>query len=370
MINVGFNCNLDKLLTSLKGQGVGDDDLTKVKTIFDECDGLDGQEDGEISTSSAWKAFRMKGIEVLAKIGSNVGIAFGEQVSQMSQEEMQADRALLAKRIETTFTDARDKLVKQLETQGVYEDPITGEKCAAKNLIKYLKNLTFKFDERGAYGAAQAMTKEGGIEVNTSPLGQGNLPMTNIEWEYSEPEIMKILLHEAFHNEYSARGANPGFNTQAEELFCERNAIRLTAQLTSDAGDNVYGTSFNTLAADPELLESTLQRNFIANGYQNRPKDASGAVNIEGKDIPKDSKVYIDNNLVGCIGPSDGLILDEIDSNHINASGEAFGNYNKVVLQEQKGAKSLEIRDNSGKVLFQAYLIPDPENNKKPSIGV
>lgn len=361
---MSISFNKASLIKYLDSQKVSSKDIETVKNLFDQCDELDGSKDGNLSDQKSWNSFQSLGLSKLAYLKGVIGSWIQTQMPQspdfmpqMSLEELKADQIKLAARIEKAYTDARDKLVQQLKTTGKYEHPVTHEKLSAENLIKYLNNLTFK---PGNYGTAQARKETGEIEVNTTLYDPQNRQILDAEWSMSESEVMKVLLHEALHNEYLAQGADPGFNTQAEERFCESNAIRLIAQLTQDDGNNVYGIPFNDMAADLNLLDSVLEEKFIGGAYKNRPKDASGTVTIEGHELIGGARVFIDGEDKGVLGPSDDdcLILDQLDSEHISASGQAFGSYNKVVLNYVKGAKVLEIKDSKGKI-FKAYLIPN-----------
>lgn len=369
-MNISFN--KADLISYLESQHVQSNEIKDVSSIFDECDALDNEDkitDGKISSDSAWGEFCKRGTAKLAHL-QDVIISFrSSKCPQMTEEEIEADRAVLAEKIKKTFEGARDKLVKQLENSSMtYPDPVTGKECFVQNLIKYLNNLDFK---SSPYGSAQALKGQGRIEVNTTPSDGKNPPPLSSQWNFSEAETMKILLHEALHNAYYEQKADPGFDTQAEELYCERNAITLISQLIQDNGDNNYGISYNELASDPQLMDDTLRDRFINSGYQNRPKDASGSVNIEGHEIPGGSVVYVGGEKVGVIGPSekDCLILDELNSNTIVANGRAFGDYNKVVMNEVHGAKTLEIKDDKDNIIFSAFLIPDSARVQKPQMG-
>lgn len=271
----------------------------------------------------------------------------------LTPEELSADREKLREKIEDIFKQAQNNLLTILEKNNLsFLHPTTGEAIPASQLSEALGNL--KFDDVN-YGSAQALAQEMAIIVNTTPSDGKNPPPLSSQWNCSVEMAMKVLLHEALHIEYQRLGANPGFNTQKEELYTEKNAILLLSQIADNKDLIIYGRKLSELANNNELLETTLQDEFINKNYANRPKDSSGAVNIMGYQLSVNDKVYLDNKFYGNIGaPPEGCLFDQLHENDIRVAGKIGG---KVVLQEVKGAQKIEVKDPNGNIKFKAYLL-------------
>ncbi len=149
-------------------------------------------------------------------------------------------------------------------------------------------------------GTAQWNKESGRIIINTSEKTSFH-GLPRLPWHQQPPAgKLKILVHEAMHG-----AQNTVFDTQKEELLCEKTAIRTAIALANEkklATDFKYpGTevTYEQLVSMSEKeLDNFLQTNFIARSYSNRIKDETGAVTINGADgtqidIPTGSKIKI-----------------------------------------------------------------------------
>jgi uncharacterized protein with ATP-grasp and redox domains len=176
----------------------------------------------------------------------------------------------------------------------------------------------------------------------------------------STAEMMKVLIHESLHCAFSKEQFP--FNNQKEEMYCERQAIQMTSEILSspqckiEDSPSVYGMNYADFSKmNEEELTEFLQSEFINKGYEHRPRDLDGNVNIMGHELQKGDKVCINGQNVGEIGLG-GNILDQLDERQILMFGRGGG---QVVFSDEKteNAQTLTIERN-GEPVMQAYIIP------------
>jgi len=205
-----------------------------------------------------------------------------------------------------TSTQNIDKLLETAYKDGSLER-VLNETCPDPQLRARVldilnpvnKNIETFHDDSDA-GTAQWNKESGRIIINTSEKTSFH-GLPRLPWNQQPPAgKLKILVHEAMHG-----AQNTNFDTQKEELLCEKTAIKTAVALAKEKGlttDFTYpGTdvTYEQLAkmTDNELDEF-LQSNFISRSYGNRIKDETGAVTINGAngtqiDISTDSKIKI-----------------------------------------------------------------------------
>jgi len=265
-----------------------------------------------------------------------------------------------AEKIEKIYKNAQKELIKNLTSNPnkTFENPYNqSTKISASDLIQYVQNLNFRNDK---YGAAQAsdFTPNDGINERNGILVNSNIYCQNPYM--SEAEAMKILIHEALHCAYSKE--HFPFNNQKEEMYCERQAIMFTSEILQNSDCNIkdtesgYGKTYAEFSqmSENELTEF-LDQEFISKGYEHRPKDLDGNVNIMGYELQSGDEIIIDGQKMGNIGRN-GNILDQLDEHKILLFGCGGG---QVIFSKDKpdGAKTLTIERNGQKIMT-AFVIP------------
>lgn len=155
------------------------------------------------------------------------------------------------------------------------------------------------FADENDPGCAQWNAQSRRIIINTTTKSELKGQQRKTWNSMPAGEKLKVLVHEAMHG-----AQDTAFNTRAEEMLCEKTAIKTAAMLAekNNLGDVIlYPPSYTLkeLGAMPdEELEKVLEAKFLANGYSNRIKDNSGAVTITGAngsgiDIPAGSKILV-----------------------------------------------------------------------------
>lgn len=173
-------------------------------------------------------------------------------------------------------------------------------KARVLNILNPANENIETFHDDSDAGTAQWHKESGRIIINTSEKTSFH-GLSRLPWnQHQSAGKLKILIHEAMHG-----AQNTVFDTQKEELLCEKTAIRIATALANEKGltiDFTYpGTdvTYEQLATmtDSEL-DNFLQTNFIARSYLNRIKDETGAVTISGAngtqvDIPSGAKIKV-----------------------------------------------------------------------------
>lgn len=359
---MSISFNLNSLQEYLNANNVSEVDKKTILGIFNDADVADdyGQnvKDGQLTRDEVPNFFAMimnnpNLSRIMAPFKKSLILQNPINPQDLSPEELAADREKLATKIKETFENAKNELITRISQSNLtFSHPTTGESIPATNLLESLNNMTAGPSD---YGSAKALKECMGIEVNTTPTDGKNPPPLSSQWNCSEENAMKILLHEALHNEYKRLDADPGFNTQKEELYVERNAILLLSQIADNKDVTIHGQKLSDLVNNNELLETTLQKEFIAKGYPNRPKDSTGAINIMGCELTSEDKVYINGELKGNIGaPPEGCLFDQLSEMDIRVAGKIGG---KIVLNQIECSEPIEVRDSNGNVKFKAYLL-------------
>ena len=274
-------------------------------------------------------------------------------------------------KIQSKYNQAQERLREYLASNPdkEFSSPYdSSRKIKASELLKYINNV--KYDD-GEYGAAQAydfipddgINERNGILINTNKLC--------CDPYLSDADAIKILIHESLHCAFSTE--HFAFNNQQEEMFCERQAIQLTSAIVNNGSEiediqSTYGitySEFNTMN-DAELTEF-LKSNFINKGYEHRPKNTDGDVNINGHEVMHGDIVFLNGKQIGIIGTQNGrmqresCILDQLDRNNINMM--IPNGAGRVVFADTppNGALPLKIKRGDDKV-FSAYFIPNQPN--------
>ena len=229
---MSISFNLNSLQEYLNANNVQEADKKTILDIFNNVDVADdyGQniKDGELTRDEVPNFFTMiMNNPNLSRIIAPFQMSLIPQnpinPQDFSPEELAVDREKLATKIKDTFENAKNELITKIsQSKLTFSHPTTGESIPATNLLESLNNMTTVASD---YGSTQALKESMGIEVNLTPSDGKNPPPLSSQWNCSVENAMKILLHEALHNEYKRLDADPGFNTQKEELYVEKNAI-------------------------------------------------------------------------------------------------------------------------------------------------
>lgn len=359
---MSISFNLNTLREYLNVNNIQESDKKTILDMFNNADVADdyGQnvKDNQLTRDEVPNFFNMitnnpRLLKIIEPFRLGLSPLNPVNFQNLSPEELAADRLKLESKIKDTFEKAKNELVTRISQSNLtFSHPTTGKSIPAKDLLESLKNVDYAPD---TYGGAQALKDSMRIRVNTTPSDGKNPPPLSSQWNCSVEEAMKILLHEALHNEYARQGADPGFNTQKQELYVEKNAILLLSQITDNKDIIIHGQKLSDLVDNDELLETTLQNEFINRGYPNRPKDSTGAVNIMGYELSPEDKVYVNGELKGSIGaPPEACLFDQLSEKDIRVAGSIGG---KIVLSQVEGSESIEVRDPDGNVKFKAYII-------------
>ena len=275
-------------------------------------------------------------------------------------------------KIQNMYNQAQERLRQYLSSNPdrEFSSPYdSNKKIKASELLQYINNIKY---ESSDYGAAQAydFTPDDGADERNGILINTNKFCSNPN--LSEADAIKILIHESLHCAFSKELF--AFNNQQEEMFCERQAIRLTSDITNANGSEItdiqstYGNTYSEFnnMNDTELT-AFLENNFINKGYEHRPKNTNGDVNINGYEVMHGDAVFLNGKQIGTIGTENGrmtkesCIMDQLDPNNINIMIPNGAGRVVFADTQPEGALPLEIKRGNDRVLI-AFFIPMQPN--------
>ena len=243
MTNIKFDISSLKKYLSTNNIIVSNDDLTKLNSIFSQCDTI--SENGEQSpdgklTGDEVPTFQRMIAENLSKISIYLRGFINSLAGVKTQNSQNIQQAPQVQQVECHRThkeleiynqklnEAKNILLENANNLGLSEDE-----------TNYIKNIT---TESIDYGAGRYDEDSDKVIFNTNDKNQPNVA-----------NFVKIIMHEVTHG---IRKNEP--HTQAQELACERRGIEIARKLY-DQGiiDNfiIYGDE--NRFADIESLDST-----------------------------------------------------------------------------------------------------------------